>query len=292
MSATGAPMNDAQGWDIVVRPRRSLFTIDLADLWRYRDLIALLVRRDVVAVYKQTVLGPLWHIIQPLTTTITFTIIFGMVARLAPAHVPPVLFYMSGIVSWNYFAGVVNRTSKTFIGNAQLMSKVYFPRLVVPISSTLSSLVSFAIQFATLLVFILWYHFTRDDFQWRPGAPLLYFPVLVVLMSLLGLGTGIIVSALTTKYRDLQFLVGFGIQLLMYASPVIFPLELVADNPKLLFLLKLNPMTPVIASTRAMLFGTAIDWGGMAYAAGSTSVLLVIGVLLFQRVERSFSDIV
>lgn len=290
--STNGTKADAQDWDIVVRPQRSVFDIDLKGIWNYRDLVSLLVRRDVVAVYKQTVLGPLWHVIQPLTTTITFTVIFGMVARLAPPGIPAVLFYMSGIVSWNFFAGVVNRTSKTFIGNTALMTKVYFPRLVVPISTTLSSLVSFAIQFATLLAFIGWYHFTDDAFGWDPGANILLLPLLVLIMCMLGLGTGILVSAMTTKYRDLQFLVGFGVQLLMYASPVIFPLSLVEGNPMLLKVLRLNPMTPVIEGTRTMLFGGAIDWPGMAYAAGSTTVLLLLGVLMFQRVERSFSDIV
>ncbi|HPF68774.1 MAG TPA: ABC transporter permease, partial [Flavobacteriales bacterium] len=256
------------------------------------DLVRLLVRRDVTAVYKQTVLGPLWHIIQPLTTTITFTVIFGMVARLSPEGVPAVLFYMSGIVAWNYFSTVVTKTSKTFIGNTNLMSKVYFPRLVVPLSTALSSLVSFGIQFATMLAFFLWYHLFNDGFTWRPAPTILLLPLLVVVMALLGLGAGIIVSALTTKYRDLSFLVGFGVQLLMYASPVIFPLSLLQGRPTLELILRINPMTPVIEAVRTMLFGGALDWTGLAYATGSTVVVLFAGLLLFQRVERSFADIV
>ena len=207
---TGGARNGEGAWDVVIRPRRSLFDMDLKGVWQYRDLVRLLVRRDVIAVYKQTVLGPLWHIIQPLTTTITFTVIFGMVARLSPEGVPAVLFYMSGIVAWNYFSTVVTKTSKTFIGNTNLMSKVYFPRLVVPLSTALSSLFSFGIQFATMLAFFLWYHLFNDGFTWRPAPTILLLPLLVVVMALLGLGAGIIVSALTTKYRDLSFLVGYS----------------------------------------------------------------------------------
>ena len=289
---TGGAHNGEGAWDVVIRPRRSLFDMDLKGVWQYRDLVRLLVRRDVIAVYKQTVLGPLWHIIQPLTTTITFTVIFGMVARLSPEGVPAVLFYMSGIVAWNYFSTVVTKTSKTFIGNTNLMSKVYFPRLVVPLSTALSSLVSFGIQFATMLAFFLWYHLFNDGFTWRPAPTILLLPLLVVVMALLGLGAGIIVSALTTKYRDLSFLVGFGVQLLMYASPVIFPLSLLQGRPTLELILRINPMTPVIEAVRTMLFGGALDWTGLAYATGSTVVVLFAGLLLFQRVERSFADIV
>ncbi|MCB0814529.1 MAG: ABC transporter permease, partial [Flavobacteriales bacterium] len=289
---TGGARNGEGAWDVVIRPRRSLFDMDLKGVWQYRDLVRLLVRRDVIAVYKQTVLGPLWHIIQPLTTTITFTVIFGMVARLSPEGVPAVLFYMSGIVAWNYFSTVVTKTSKTFIGNTNLMSKVYFPRLVVPLSTALSSLVSFGIQFATMLAFFLWYHLFNDGFTWRPAPTILLLPLLVVVMALLGLGAGIIVSALTTKYRDLSFLVGFGVQLLMYASPVIFPLSLLQGRPTLELILRINPMTPVIEAVRTMLFGGALDWTGLAYATGSTVVVLFAGLLLFQRVERSFADIV
>jgi len=289
---TGGARNGEGAWDVVIRPRRSLFDMDLKGVWQYRDLVRLLVRRDVIAVYKQTVLGPLWHIIQPLTTTITFTVIFGMVARLSPEGVPALLFYMSGIVAWNYFSTVVTKTSKTFIGNTNLMSKVYFPRLVVPLSTALSSLVSFGIQFATMLAFFLWYHLFNDGFTWRPAPTILLLPLLVVVMALLGLGAGIIVSALTTKYRDLSFLVGFGVQLLMYASPVIFPLSLLQGRPTLELILRINPMTPVIEAVRTMLFGGALDWTGLAYATGSTVVVLFAGLLLFQRVERSFADIV
>lgn len=280
-------------WDVVIGPRRSWWALDLRGIWSYRDLVRLLVRRDIIAVYKQTVLGPLWHVIQPLTTTLTFTLVFGIAARLSPNDVPAVLFYMSGIVAWNYFSGVVTRTSKTFIGNANLMTKVYFPRLVIPISTTLSSMVSYGIQLATFLGFLVVYHLgSIEGFRWQLSPDLLLFPVLLLIMSLLGLGTGIVVSAMTTKYRDLSFLVGFGVQLLMYASPVIFPLSLFEQHPTLLAALKVNPMTPVIENTRALFFGGGVDWAGLGYAAGFSVVLMLVGLLLFHRVERSFADIV
>ncbi len=280
-------------WDIEITPAKGWWDLDLKGLWQYRDLVKLLVRRDIVAVYKQTVLGPIWHVVQPLTTTLTFTLVFGLVARLSPEGIPAVLFYMSGIVTWGFFAGIVNKTSKTFIGNSNLMTKVYFPRLVVPVSTTISNLVGFGIQLATFLGFLLVYHFWHlGGFTWHPGPELLLFPFLVLLMALLGLGVGIIVSAMTTKYRDLSFLVGFGVQLLMYLSPVIFPLSLFEQHPAMLMGLKLNPMTPVIESTRTMFFGGTLDWGGLSYTAGVAAVLMVVGAVLFHRVERSFADIV
>ncbi|MBP7451128.1 MAG: ABC transporter permease, partial [Flavobacteriales bacterium] len=254
-NGTAAARPDTEQWDIEISPDRTWWRLDLKELWHYRDLMLLLVRRDITAQYKQTVLGPLWHVLQPLTTTFTFALIFGKAAGLSPPELPSILFYMSGIVAWNYFAGVLNRTSKTFVGNAHLMSKVYFPRLVVPISNTASSFVSYGIQMATFLAFYAWYFFTTTERAWHPEATIAFLPALVLLMSLLGLATGVLVSAMTTKYRDIGFLVGFGVQLLMYASPVIMPLERVARIPWLLRILKLNPMTPVIEATRTMFFG-------------------------------------
>lgn len=287
----GAQGSDEAGWDVVIRPEQPWWALDLKECWNYRDLVVLLVKRDITAQYKQTVLGPLWHVIQPLTTTFTFAFIFGKAAGLSPPGLPPVLFYMSGIVAWNYFAGVINRTSKTFVGNANLMSKVYFPRLVVPLSMAASSLVSYLIQLGTFLVFYLGYLWAGEG-DWRPSLWLLALPVLIGLMSLLGLGVGLVVSSMTTKYRDLGFLVGFGVQLLMYASPVIMPLERLAKIPWLLKLFRLNPMTPVIEATRAMFFGGPIDWAGLGYTASVTGVVLLLGLVIFHRVERSFADII
>ncbi len=288
MPPTASPV----AWDVVIRPGRAWWRLDLKEFWHYRDLIALMVKRDITAQYKQTLLGPAWHVIQPLLTTFTFALVFGKAAGLAPPDIPPVLFYMSGIVAWNFFSGVVTRTSKTFTGNAHLMSKVYFPRLVVPVSTTLSSLVSYAIQLVTLFFFILYYHFFKPGAAWHPSPSLALLPLLVLLMAMLGLGTGVIVSSMTTKYRDLGFLVGFGVQLLMYASPVILPLSRVEKIPWLLKIFQLNPMTPVIEATRTMFFGGVLHWGALGYTAACATVLLLLGVAIFHRVERSFSDIV
>ena len=289
-TATARP--EREQWDIEISPDRTWWRLDLKELWHHRDLMLLLVRRDITAQYKQTLLGPLWHVVQPLLTTLTYTLMFGMLARLAPGNMPPLLFYMSGIIIWNYFAAVITRTSRTFVGNAQLMSKVYFPRLVVPVSTTVSSLVSFAIQFAAFLVIYGWFFLTAQDRTWGPTAALVLLPVLVLLMSVLSLGIGILVSALTTKYRDISFLVGFGIQLLMFASPVIFPMSLVAKHPAMLQVLRLNPMTPVIEGVRVMFFGGALDWSGLGYTAAFATVVTAVALVVFHKVEQYFADIV
>jgi lipopolysaccharide transport system permease protein len=278
-------------WDTIIRPQQAWWKPDLKEFWHYRDLLVLLVRRDLTSQYKQTVLGPSWLVVQPLLTTLTYTVMFGMVARLAPVGIPPMLFYLSGIVPWTYFSGVVTKTSRTFINNASVLTKVYFPRLIMPVSTTLSTLVSFLIQLG-LLTLIIGLYALFGGFQWMPSAALLFLPVVILIMSLLGLGAGILVSAMTTKYRDLGFLVSFGVQLLMFASPVIFPMELVAKNASLLAVLKLNPMTPVINSIRSMFFGSPMDWAGLGYSAIASLVLILVGLAMFQKVERSFADVV
>lgn len=277
--------------EVVIRPREAWWVPDLREFWHYRDLLMLLVRRDLTAQYKQTILGPLWLVVQPLLTTLTYTVMFGMVARMAPAGMPPVLFYLSGIVPWTYFAGVVNKTSRTFVANANVLTKVYFPRLVMPVSTTLSTLFAFLVQFALLLLIVGGYA-VSGRFTWAPTPALALLPLFVLIMSLLGLGAGILVSAITNTYRDLGFLVGFGVQLLMFASPVIFPMELVSRQPLMLAVLEANPMTPVINAIRASLFGGALPWGGLVYAAAFTVVVLLGGMALFQKVERSFADTV
>lgn len=288
-NATALP-DDA--WDLVIRPGGAWWQLDLGELWAYRDLIALMVKRDITAQVKQTLLGPLWHVVQPLLTTFTFALIFGRGAGLAPADIPAGLFYMSALVPWNFFANVVNRTSKTFTGNAQVMGKVYFPRLVVPLSNTISSLVSYGIQLATLAVIIAAYALFKPGFTFHFRPELLLLPLLVAIMAVLGLGTGIAVSSMTTRYRDVGFLVGFGVQLLMYASPVILPLSRIEGIPWLLKVFEANPMTPVITWSRAILFGGPLDWAALAYAAGASLVILALGLILFHRVERTFADTV
>lgn len=279
-------------WDIEIRPEQPWWKVDLKEFWHYRDLLMLLVKRDLTAQYKQTVLGPVWLVLQPLLTTLVYTVMFGMLARWSPKGIPALLFYLSGIVPWTFFSTVTTRTSRTFVNNASVLTKVYFPRLVMPVSTTLSTLFSLLVQLVLLTVIIFFYALFRD-YQWTPSIQLLALPVVIVLMSFLGLGVGILVSALTTKYRDLGFLVAYGVQLLMFVSPVIFPLSLVAEkSPAMLPFLKANPMTPIIETVRTMFFGGQIDWAGLGYAGLFAGIIFVIGLAIFQRVERSFADII
>lgn len=282
---------DAPVWDIVIRPRQAWWKPDLKEFWHYRDLLMLLVRRDLTSQYKQTILGPAWLVLQPLLTTITYTVMFAVVARLPTSGIPPMLFYLSGIVPWTYFSGVVNKTSRTFVANSAVLTKVYFPRLIMPVSTTLSTLFSFVVQMA-LLVLIIGAYAAFGGFQWSPSANLVFFPLVIIIMSLLGLGAGVLVSAMTTKYRDLGFLVTFGVQLLMFASPVIFPMALFAKHPTMQVVLSLNPMAPVINAVRTMFFGGQMDWIGLGFASAAALVLMLVALAMFQRVERSFADVV
>jgi lipopolysaccharide transport system permease protein len=229
-------------WDLIIEPKRGLLDLHLQDLWRYRDLVLLFVKRDFVSVYKQTILGPLWYLIQPLLTTITFTVIFGNIAQLPTDGLPQFLFYMSGTVIWTYFADCLTKTSNTFVNNANLFGKVYFPRLAVPVSILLSNLITFAIQFTFFLAFMGFFALTGADL--RPNWWILISPVLIFMMADLDLGFGIIISSLTTKYRDLRFLVQFGVQLLMYATPVIYPVS--SFTTRFQPLIQANPMTTTL----------------------------------------------
>ncbi|MBL0049440.1 MAG: ABC transporter permease [Bacteroidetes bacterium] len=279
--------NDTEEWTLVVKPDVSLLDIRLRELWRYRDLIVLFVRRDFVSVYKQTILGPLWFLIQPILTTITFTIIFGSIAKISTDGVPPMLFYLSGLVGWNYFADCLNKTSNTFIGNAQLFGKVYFPRLAVPISIVISSLVTYLIQFLLFLAF--YFYFNLDGANLHINNAILLLPVLVFFMACLGLGSGIIISSMTTKYRDLRFLVAFGVQLLMYATPVIYPMSIL--SPKKQFVLSLNPMSSIIETFRYAFMGTgSLNYTHLAYSGIVSIVILIVGIIYFNKVEKSFMD--
>ena len=278
-----------RGWDKVIRPRSGWFDVDLREIWRYRDLIALFVWRDFVAVYKQTILGPLWYLIQPLLTTLVFTVVFGHVAKLPTDGVPPFLFYLAGVVAWRYFADCLNNTSNTFVSNAHLFGKVYFPRITVPVSVVISSLIAFGIQFLLFLLFFAYYCF--NGLSVHPQPALLLLPVLVLQTAALGLGFGIIVSAMTTRYRDLTHLVGFGVQLWMFATPVVYPASSIPAGWQ--WLLALNPMAPVVELFRHAFLGTGSTtmaaWLGSLLA---TAAVLVVGVLLFSRVEKTFMDTV
>ena len=277
-------------WDLTIKPKRSLLDIDLKALWHYRDLLMLFVRRDIVAVYQQTILGPIWFFLQPILTTITFVVIFGNVAKLSTDGVPSVLFYLSGIVLWNYFADCLNKTSETFIANAAIFGKVYFPRLIIPLSIIVSNLIKMGIQFVLFLGFWLYFLFKEGSVVHVNNIALL-FPFLLLFMAGYGLSFGIIISSLTTKYRDLKFLIGFGVQLLMYASPVVYPLSTVPE--KYQWILLLNPMTSIIETFKYGFLGAGIYnplW--LLYNFLGMIFFLVIGVLVFNKVEKSFMDTV
>jgi lipopolysaccharide transport system permease protein len=276
-------------WDLIIEPKRGLLDLHLADLYRYRDLVLLFVRRDFVAVYKQTILGPLWYLIQPLLTTITFTVIFGNIAQLPTDGLPQFLFYMSGTVIWTYFADCLTKTSNTFVNNAQLFGKVYFPRLAVPVSILLSNLITFAIQFTFFLAFMGFFALTGADL--RPNWWILISPVLIFMMAGLGLGFGIIISSLTTKYRDLRFLVQFGVQLLMYATPVIYPVSSIPTRFQPL--IQANPMTPIVEAFRYAFLGAgSFNPMNLLYSFGFMVVVVIIGTVIFNRVEATFMDTV
>jgi len=270
-----------------IQPQRSLLDLRLGELWKYRDLVMLFVRRDFVSVYKQTILGPLWYLIQPLLTTIIFTFIFGQIARLPTDGLPQFLFYMSGTVIWAYFAACLTKTSETFVSNANLFGKVYFPRLAVPVSILISNLIAFAIQFAFFLAFIG--YFALRGAHLHPNWWILAMPLLVLMMAGLALGFGTIVLALTTKYRDLRFLVQFGVQLLMYAAPVVYSTSTLP--PQLQPIIRANPMSSVIETFRhAFLGGGSPSFGALAYSFVFMVVVLAVGTVIFNRVEATFVD--
>ncbi len=282
-------MIEEEKWTDVIGPQRGWLDWRLAELWRARDLIMLFVRRDFVAIYKQTILGPLWYLIQPLLTTLTFTVIFGRIAALPTDKLPDFLFYLSGSVIWAYFSECFNKTSVTFITNSNLFGKVYFPRLAVPISVLLSNLITFAIQFVLFLVFMIYYWLVMDVVA--PNWSVILLPVYILLMAGLGLGFGIIVSALTTRYRDLQFFVRFGIQLVMYATPIIYPLSSIPEKYRLLILA--NPLTPIVEGFRYSFLGAGdLNLYSLLYSTVFMLVTLVIGILLFNRIETTFMDTV
>lgn len=291
-SAKAANNDQGRGneeWSLVIRPKTGWFDLHLADLWRYRDLVTMFVRRDFVSLYKQTILGPLWFVIQPLLTTITFTVIFGNIAQLSTDGLPKILFYMSGITAWNYFSDCLLKTSETFNANAGIFGKVYFPRLAVPVSIVISNLIKFGIQLGLFLGFYVYFLATGTEIM--PTSALLLIPVMLLMMAGLGLGTGIIVSSLTTRYRDLRFLVQFGTQLLMYSTPVIFPLSSIPENYR--WIMIANPMTPIIETFRFAFLGTGtISWGMLGYSAAATLLILAVGIVLFNHVEKTFMDTV
>lgn len=283
-------VSSQEKWDLVLEPVAPWWDLHLRDVWRYRDLLVMFVRRDFVAVYKQTVLGPLWFFLQPLLTTAMFTVVFSGLAKLPTDGLPPMLFYLAGITPWNYFAACLTKTSTTFTMNAPLFGKVFFPRLIMPLSVVVSTLIQFLIQFLLFLAMLGWFAWRGAALQPQWMMILFLTPVLLGLMGALGLGLGILISSATTKYRDFAFLVTFGVQLAMYATPVIYPLSMVPD--RYAGWMYLNPMAPVIESFRAIYLGGTVPWDGLGISAGICAALLVLGVLLFKRVERTFMDTV
>lgn len=284
------PSLEAEDWTMTIEPQRSLLDLRLGELWLYRDLVMLFVRRDFVSVYKQTILGPLWYLIQPLLTTLTFTVIFGNIASLPTDGLPQFLFYMSGTLVWSYFASCLAKTSETFVQNANLFGKVYFPRLAVPVSILISNLITFLIQFAMFLFFVLYFLLrgTPIQFNWLWIA---LSPLLILMMAGLGLGFGIIISSLTTKYRDLRFLVQFGVQLLMYATPVIYPVSSIPERFQWIILA--NPMTPIVEAFRYAFLGAGtVDVAHLLYSFVFMLVAVFLGSVIFNRVEQTFMDTV
>jgi lipopolysaccharide transport system permease protein len=291
MEAHQTPLQkNAQPW--AIGSETSLFDLKLKEVWAYRDLLGLLVRRDFVSFYKQTIFGPLWFFIQPLLTTIMFTFIFGNLAEISTDGLPKPLFYMAGITAWNYFADCLTKTSTVFKDNANIFGKVYFPRLIMPLSIVVSNLVRFAVQMLLFIALMVYYYFDGANFNitWA----ILLFPLVVVLMALLGLGTGMIISAMTTKYRDLAFLVTFGVQLLMYATTVIYPLSVALEKyPEYSWVIEYNPMTALIEAFRYGFLGEGtFSWHNISYSALVTFVFLVFGILIFNKVEKNFVDTV
>lgn len=276
-------------WTEVIAPQTRLLDLGLNELWRYRDLVMLFVRRDFVSTYKQTVLGPIWFFIQPLLTTLTYVVIFGNVAKLSTDGMPALLFYMAGITVWNYFATTLTSVSTVFTTNAAIFGKVYFPRLTMPLSIVISNLVRFAIQLGLFL--LIWAYYLVTDGRVHPTWAVVLIPLLVVLMGLLSLGLGMIFSSLTTKYRDLAMLLIFGVQLFMYATPVIYPLSSVPV--KYQWAILANPMTAIVETFKFAFMGAGVfSWAQLGYCTAVTVVVLLVGTVIFNKVEKSFTDTV
>lgn len=280
-------------WTEVISPKAGLLDFKLREVWRYRDLLFLLVRRDFVALYKQTILGPIWFFLQPLLTTLTFVFVFNQIAGIQTGTVPAMVFYMAGTTLWNYFSDCLNKTATVFKDNAAVFGKVYFPRLIMPLSIIVSNLVKLGVQMFLFLVFWLYYLISTDSLH--PNAAIALLPFLILMMGGLGLGFGMIISALTTKYRDLIFLLTFAVQLLMYATPVIYPISSPGISEHVRRILMINPMSPIIESFRYAFLGAGggtFSWGGLLYTGIFTVVIVALGALIFNKVEKSFMDTV
>ena len=277
-------------WTMIIRPQEKLWKVNLKEIWDYRDLITLFVKRNIVVQYKQTILGPLWYLIQPILTVIMNMVVFGGIAHMSTDGIPQALFYMAGNVCWFYFSDCLNQTSNTFVANQGMFGKVYFPRMVVPISTVMSNLLRFGIQ---LLLFVaIWIYFFASGSDIHLTWTILLVPILVVMLAGLGLGFGILISSMTTKYRDLTILFTFVVQLWMYATPIVYPMSMVT-NETLHTIIMLNPMTSIIEAFKYATLGQGyFSWGALGYSFAFMSILMLWGIIIFNKVQRSFMDTV
>ncbi len=280
-----------ENWTEVIGAKNGLLHFGLKDVWQYRDLLILFVKRDFIATYKQTILGPLWHFIQPVLTTIIFLILFNKIANISTDGILAIPFYMSGITIWNYFLACLNGTSSTFVSNASIFGKVYFPRLVIPLSVIISNLIKFAIQFLLLFSVLIYYWITlgKNYFSWS----WLLIPLILFMVAALSLGLGLLISSLTTKYRDLTVLIGFGLQLLMYATPIAYPLSYLMAKTKYAYLINYNPLTSIVEGFRFAVFGNInFQYNSLLYSCIIIVITLFLGIIVFNKTEKNFMDTV
>jgi len=285
-------MTPTDDWTLIIEPKDKLLSLNLKEIWRYKDLLEMYIKRDIVTFYKQTILGPLWFFIQPIFTTIVFMFVFGGLAKIPTDGIPQALFYLSGITLWNYFSESLTKTADTFLTNQAIFGKVYFPRLIAPLSITITGLIKMFIQFA--LFAVLYIYFVVKGVPVRPNLYALLFPVLILILAFLSLGFGIIISSMTTKYRDLKFLITFAMQLWMYATPVIYPLSVMEGSyKKYMWFIQANPVTSVIETFKFGFLGQGtFTWLSLGYSALFSILILLIGIIVFNKVERSFMDVI
>ena len=281
-----------KNWDLIIQNKSSLFRLDLHEVWRYRDLLRMYVKRDIITFYKQTILGPMWFFIQPIMTTIMFMFVFGGIAGISTDGVPQAVFYLAGLVCWNYFADCLTKCSDTFNANQQIFGKVYFPRLIVPFSIVISNMVKMGIQLVLFIVVYAYYFIVLGTFEinWT----IVLFPVLLLMLASLGLGFGLVISSLTTKYRDLRFLITFGVQLWMYATPVIYPLSVMKQNyPDKIWVIVANPLTAIIETFKYGFTGVGVfEWNYLLYSFVMSIAVLLLGIIVFNRVQKNFMDVI
>ena len=281
-----------KNWDVIIQNKSKLLNLDLKEVWRYRDLLNMYVRRDIVTFYKQTILGPLWFVIQPVLTTIMFMFVFGGIAGISTDGIPQAVFYLAGLVCWNYFQDCLIKCSDTFNANQHIFGKVYFPRLVVPLSIVISNLIKMAIQFALFFVVYVYYFYSGVNFD--INITILLIPLLIIMLGCLGLGFGMIISSMTTKYRDLRFLITFGVQLWMYATPIIYPLSAMKETyPKYIWLLVANPLTSILETFKYAFTGIGeFSWIYLSYSMIFSIIIMLLGIIIFNRVQRNFMDVI